>query len=416
MDIKRAPQHTPYLTKTKQLTIAGLLLIGLIIWLFSQPRADIKISKSDLWTGTVQTGVLQQEVQGFGKLQSKKQWLLTAPIKSTVKEILLKPGAQVNADSVILQLQNPELEQDIMRQRVQLKAAEANKRQQKVNLKREALSQQGTLAQLEADAASAALKLESMTALVSEGIVSQLDYKSAKLNKQQLEKRLEIERQRLMQLAEVHKESLNIQQEQINQQQQLLDALLNKQQLLSVRAGIDGILQQLPIELGESVADGQKLALVGSMTELQAQVKIPQSQVEQIQLGQSVDINTRGDRATGIIARIDPVVNDGTVLVEIDLVGDLPSNARPELNIDAVILTGTAQHTQFIERPANAQSGSTMTLFKIDQQNGLANAVQVTFGMQTGNLIEIISGAEPGSQFILSDTSKWSNENTLIIN
>jgi len=204
----------------KQLFIAtGLVLITLMTWKLSNSSDSLSISKDKIWTGVVQSGELNLQVEGYGKLQSKVQWLLTSPVKATVKEILLKPGAVVEPNSIIMQLQNPELAQQVINQNLELKSLQANLRQQKVNLRREHLAQQGQLAELDAKHATVSLRLKSITSLAEKGIVSQLDFKSAELEELQLRKRLKIENERLEQLTEVHKESLNIQKEVIRSDQ-----------------------------------------------------------------------------------------------------------------------------------------------------------------------------------------------------
>jgi len=419
MDVKRKVKPTKILglVTKKQLFIAtGLVLITLMTWKLSNSSDSLSISKDKIWTGVVQSGELNLQVEGYGKLQSKVQWLLTSPVKATVKEILLKPGAVVEPNSIIMQLQNPELAQQVINQNLELKSLQANLRQQKVNLRREHLAQQGQLAELDAKHATVSLRLKSITSLAEKGIVSQLDFKSAELEELQLRKRLKIENERLEQLTEVHKESLNIQKEVINRQQGILDAVINKQKLLTVRAGITGVLQQLPVELGQSVNDGEKLALVGGTDRLLALANVAQTQVERIRVGQTVEVNTRGGIADGHVARIDPIVKEGSVLIEIEITGALPDNARPELNVDVVIQTGKLADAFFIERPVNSQTGSSMTMFRELEQGDQAEAIKVSFGAQTDQYIQILNGAAEGDKLILSDTSLWENETTLTYN
>ena len=416
MDVKRAIKQRNMLNKKQILLLGSLAFIILIIWKLTNSSSALSVSKDKIWTGIVRSGELKLQVQGYGKLQSKVQWLLTSPAKATVKNILLKPGAQVEPDSIILQLQNPELVQQVMSQTLELKSMQANLRQQTFNLRREYLAQQGHLAELEANHATVSLRLESIRTLAAKGTVSQLDFKSVELQERQLEKRLKIENERLIQLTQVHKESLNIQKEVINRQQGILDAVIYKHKQLTVRAGISGVLQQLPIELGQSVSDGQKLALVGGTDQLLALAKVAQTQVEQIDIGQTVEVNTRGGIAKGKVSRIDPIVKEGSVLVEVEIFGELPENARPELNVDVIIHTGKVSNTNFIQRPVNSQTGSSMIMFRELAQGDRAEAVTVSFGAQTDQFIQILDGAIAGDKLILSDTSLWENEKTLTYN
>lgn len=415
MDVKRQKKQ-PVWQSSKNLFLAAALLVTIaLIWQFTLSEEGQQVSKNDVWFGTAQSGDLKLEVQGFGKLKSKYQRLLTAPTSGIVEEILLKPGAVVTKDDVILRLHNPDLDQQVVNERLLLNTEQANLRQTKVNNQRELLAQQARLAELEAKFGAASFNLEATTKLVEKGIISQLDHKRAQLETEQLDKQLGIENQRLTQLKAVHEESINIQLEKISQQQGKLASVELKQTQLAIKANIDGVLQKLPVELGQSVPVGEILAFVGGTQQLIAEINVPQNQVEQIQIGQEVQINTRQDITRGQVVRIDPVVSGGTVLVEVDLIGELPSNARPELSVDATIRAGELGNVVYIERPVNVQPGSTGILYRLNQNQDKAQAVQVTFGAEAGQHIQVVSGASLGDRFILSDTSRWQQFESIIL-
>lgn len=415
MDVKRQKKQ-PVWQNSKNLFLAAALLVTIaLIWQFTLSEEGQQVSKNDVWFGTAQSGDLKLEVQGFGKLKSKYQRLLTAPTSGIVEEILLKPGAVVTKDDVILRLHNPDLDQQVVNERLLLNTEQANLRQTKVNNQRELLAQQARLAELEAKFGAASFNLEATTKLVEKGIISQLDHKRAQLETEQLDKQLGIENQRLTQLKAVHEESINIQLEKISQQQGKLASVELKQTQLAIKANIDGVLQKLPVELGQSVPVGEILAFVGGTQQLIAEINVPQNQVEQIQIGQEVQINTRQDITRGQVVRIDPVVSGGTVLVEVDLIGELPSNARPELSVDATIRAGELGNVVYIERPVNVQPGSTGILYRLNQNQDKAQAVQVTFGAEAGQHIQVVSGASLGDRFILSDTSRWQQFESIIL-
>ncbi|WP_100644118.1 HlyD family secretion protein [Alteromonas facilis] len=415
MDIKRQKTRSVW-QRNKVLSLCGVTLVAIVLlWKFSLSEDGQHVTKKDMWFGTAQSGDLKLEVQGFGKLKSKYQRLLTAPTGGIVEEIVLKPGAVVTQDDVILRLHNPDLDQQVVNERLLLNTEKANLRQTKVNNQRELLAQQARLAELEAKSGVASYNLEATTTLAEKGIISQLDHKRAQLESQQLKKQLTIENQRLTQLKAVHEESIKIQLEKIEQQQGKLAAIEVKQSLLVVKASIDGVLQKLPIELGQSVSEGEILAFVGGTKQLIAEINVPQNQVEQIQIGQDVLINTRQDNTHGLVVRIDPVVTGGTVLVEVELTGDLPNNARPELSVDATIQAGELTNVVYIERPVNIQPGSTGTLYRLNQNQDKAHATPITFGAEAGKYIQVISGASHGDRFILSDTSHWQQFESIIL-
>jgi len=416
MDIKKQKKKPAWQNSKNLLVAAALILIPLIVWHQASSNNGLKVSKNDVWSGVTESGNLKLEVKGFGKLKSKHQRLITAPTKGIVEEILLKPGAVVAADDVIMRLLNPDLDQQANNERLLLSTEQANLRQIKVNNQREILAQQAQITELEANYGAASFNLEATTKLVEKGIVSQLDHKRAQLDTIQLKKRLEIENQRLTQLKAVHEESINIQKEKIGQQQSKLNAVKAKLSQLVIRASITGVLQKLDVELGQSVSVGETLAFVGGTDQLIAEINVPQNQVEQIQIGQLVDISTRKSVSDGKVTRIDPVVSDGTVLIEVDLTGDLPSGARPDLSVDATIKAGELKNVVFIERPVNIQPGTTNTLYRLNQNQDQASSVQVTFGAEAGKYIQIMKGASAGERFILSDTSLWQQFESVILN
>lgn len=415
MDNKLQKRATSWPNKKYLLMVgAGVLVVG-AFWHMSNSEGDQKVAKNNVWFGTAVSGDLDLRVQGFGKLKSKFQRLLTAPADGIVEDILLKPGAVVTKGDVILKLSNPDLDQEVNQENLLLNAEEANLRQLTVNQQRELLAQEARLAELKAQFGAASFNLEATTKLVEQGIVSQLDHKRAQLEASQLETRLEIEGKRLTQLSSVHQEAVNIQKEKISQQHSKLKAAEAKQSSMTVKASIDGVLQKLPIELGQTVPVGHILAFVGGTDQLIAEINIPQSQVEQIQLGQLVTISTRQDKAQGKVSRINPIVTAGSVLIEVNLNGVLPSNARPDLTVDATIHAGLLQNVIYIERPVNVQPESTATLYRLDESKRKAQSTQVTFGIEAGKYIQITNGAASGEHFILSDTSLWQQYDSFIL-
>lgn len=407
MDVKIKETQKKQTHKVKKMMLAGICSLGLIGWMSVQPSAASKVQRADIWTGQVQKGDLVVQVQGYGKLKSKIQRLLTAPTNSTVDEIILKPGAIVNAQSILLRLTDPEIEQQVKDAHRELDTRNTNYRRMVINQKREALSHQAQLEQLLSNLEVAQLNVEAETPLVAKGIVSKIDFKGTKLNERQLTRRLKIEKERLVQLAQLHEENLAIAKDQIEQQQEQVNVINTKFENLTVRAGIDGVLQSLPVELGQSVSFGQQLALVGSMDNLIANLTIPQSQMQQVQNNQKVSIDTRGGMIDGVVSRIDPVVVQGSIQVEVALLSALPKNARPELNINGTIFTHNLSDVFYVKKPINAVPGSNGKLFKIHSDKDLAEAVNVSYGKETNEYIQIITGANSGDSFILSDMSRW---------
>ena len=416
MDVKKIKTKPSKLNAMPVIGGFTVCLLAVLTWYVSTNVGGTSVKRNDMLFGTVKHGDLQVEVEGYGALRSDKQVLLTSLTSATVNEIVLKPGALVTADSIIVQLANPELQQQVDSAVRELSQRKANLRQLKLNQKREVLNESGNFAEMEARYETAKVRLEAQSGLVKSGIVSVLDYKDSLVQEAQLNKRLKIHKQRTAALKLVNQEAINIQNDQIMQQQGQLDIAQNRLDRLTVKAGFDGVLQRLSVELGQSLAAGQEIALIGSVQELLALVRVPQSKAQQIFIGQKTIIDTRRDKIIGTVSRIDPVVVENTVEVEIALPDQLPASARPQLNVDAVIITDTLANITYVERPVNGKANSNTSLFRLDDSNNSATRTLVKFGKEAGRYIEIIEGGKVNDIFIVSDLSLEKNSELTIEN
>jgi multidrug efflux pump subunit AcrA (membrane-fusion protein) len=393
---------------------AIVFVIALIAVALMQPAGQQKLERSTLISAAVQRGDLQVTVDGYGILRSDKQTLITALTPATVAEVLLRSGAEVKADSIILRLNNPELLQEVKAANMALTQEQANLRRLKLSNQRELLAEQAVLAELTATLKSVQLRSEAEKSLAG-GAVSMLAYKMTLLELEQMQKRVNLHTQRIKQLKEVMYEALIIQQEQINQADTHYQNMQQRADRLIVRAGIEGILQRMPVELGQSVIAGQELALVGSAKDLKALIRVPQSRAEQLKVGQIASINTRREQVAGVLTRITPEVHEGTIEVEIAFTEGVPASARPELNVDATIVTGQINDTLFIERPVNVQHYSHQAIFRLADNNKSAERQELSFGADAGKYIQITKGASEQERFILSDMTRLHDVNIIQI-
>ena len=414
MDIVKQKTKTKLINPQNIFILIGLLLLITLIVFTKSSLNQVNLAKKDLLFSTVKKGDLDVTVEGYGKLTSDKLQLITTLTRATVKEIILKPGAAVSSESIIVKLANPELLQKVENAQQELSQIKANLRQLRINQKRELLDEDGRLAELESRYETAKLRRVAEEKLVKDGIVSELTYKESVLNEKQLDKRITILHKRVEQLTLVHQEGINIQQERIKQQQGKLNIAQDRLDKLNVKAGFDGVLQKLSVKLGQSLAPGQEVALIGSVTELIALVRVPQSQIQLVEVGQQVEIDTRQDKIIGQVVRIDPIVTDNTVEVEIALPSSLPKSARPQQSVDAIITAATLRDVYYIERPANTKAQTKVELYKLDSDQSLATRVSLTFGKKTGRYIEVRSGAQAGDQFIISDLSNYTEKEITI--
>lgn len=392
--------------------LSGLLLVGRLI---ASPVADQQVNRSQLLLSTVKRGDLQVSVDGYGVLRSNRQRLISAESPATVAEILLRPGAEVQADSVILQLQDPQLQQELDTASMAVSRQRAALKRGQLANQREILAEEAVLAELTAQRDTQKLRLAANRDLAARGVIPAIEYQSAELQERQLSERIILQKQRLQQLKDVATEDLNIATEELNQAKALLQRLEQRVAKLTVRAGIEGVLQRLPVELGQSVTAGQELALVGSRQDLQALIRVSQSKVEQLRLGQPAIVNTRRETAEAEVSRITPQVQDGTVEVELRFVDAVPASARPELNVDAQIFTADLKNVLYLERPVNVQSHASSKLFRYDQNNQQLQSTQLQFGDEAGRYLALQSGATEGETFVVSDMTTFADADSIAV-
>ena len=391
----------------KTLIIISLIVLTVIGWRFANLDERKLISRQESLFAKVQKGDLLREGDGYGILKSNDQKLLTAMSQATIEKIVLRPGAAVNPNSVILLLNNPEIVQQVQNAKQGLRSEKANIKQMELSQKRNLLSEQVKLAELEAKYEVVKLNLTAQKNLAKLGVVSKISIDVISINEMQLAKVIAIYQNQIAQLKLVHNETIKMQLEKIKQSEGNLETAERKLTSLTVTAGMTGVLQQSFIELGQNVSAGQKLALISGTKNLVALLKIPQTQVDLIKIDQTAEIDTRRGIVQGRVQRIEPVVLEGTVNVEIDLIGDLPSNARPQLNVDGKIKIGTITNTLFIERPANIQPGTSSRLFEVGQHFTDAKAKRIKFGVETDKFIQILSHVKEHTTFIISDMSSY---------
>jgi len=414
VDIKKSPKKQKLLSAKVLIIVSSVVTLFFLIINLNSALTTKTLARKDILIASVKQGDLDVTVDGYGTLKSDKLQLLTTLTKATVKEILLKPGALVNENSVIVQLENPELEQLVENASQALVQAQANLRQLVLNQQRELLNENASLAELTAIFQTTQLKRIAQQTLLVKGIVSQLTFKETQLNEQQYQQRISIAKQRLKHLALVHQEAINIQKERIKQQQGQHKVALNRVEKLTMKAGSNGVLQRLSVELGQSLQAGQEVALIGSVKDLIALIRVSQNQAQQVVIGQKVIVNTRQDDIIGQVSRIDPVVRDNTVEIEVSLPKQLPTSARPQQNVDAVIVAQTLINILYIERPINVKGQSQHTLYQLDNNNSIATRVLLSFNSKAGRYITITSGAKLGDKFIISDLSNYQVEQIVI--
>jgi HlyD family secretion protein len=363
------------------------------------------VDKGTLLIDTVKRGLMLLQVHGLGTLVPEEIRWIPASTQGRVDKRLVLPGTTVKADTIILELSNPDVEQAYVDAELQLKAAEADLTNLRVQLNTDLLNQRAAAEQVLSAYRQAKLQADMDTQLAKEGLQSNLLLKRSLLVAQELKTRSEIEEQRLAIREESDKARLAAQQSQVDQKRALYD--LRKKQLdsLKVRAGVDGVLQLLPVDVGQQVTIGTNLARVANPHRLKAEVRIAETQAKDIQIGQVAFIDTRNGIMPGRVSRIDPSVVNGTRTVDVVLEGPLPQGAVPDLSVDGTIEIARLPEVVYVGRPVQGQSNSTVGLFKVSEDGSEAVRVQVKLGRSSVNTIEIVDGLKVGDRVILSDMS-----------
>ena len=403
--------------------VAVVVVPAITIGLARLKPASPIVEASSVWPDTVKRGEMLVAHRGLGTLVAEDILFIAAVTEGRVKKILVRPGTPVTIDTIIVQLTSPELEQQTLDAEFAVKMGQAKLQDLRVTLDSQTLTQRAELARLETELTQARLTYELRETMFKEGLERPLPYKIAKANFEDLGKRFELEQERLT----IRKDSVSAQLAVQNAEIEKLQAMaqLRKGQLdaLNVRAGVAGMLQELPgllpntqLQEGQRVPAGTVLAKVAQQTKLKAELKIPETQIKDVVIGQLAQIDTRNGLIPGRVSRIDPAAKEGTVLVDVRLEGALPPGARPDLSVDGTIEIAKMANVMFIQRPAFGQPNSTVSIFKYERDGKAASRVQVKFGRTSVNTIEVVDGLRVGDKVILSDMSAWDAHDRVRLN
>ncbi len=411
MDIQR-PASVARQKKLRRIWIgvAAAIAVGLVSVVLGRLKpAAPTVERATVWVDTVKRGSMLRQVRGLGTLvpvDEARRWLPSAT-QGRVERIILRPGAQVTPDTVILELADPQLQQQLMESETQLRASEADLASLRARLDTERLSQRSLAATVEADFEQARLEREVNEDLAKDGLVSKLILRQSTVRSESLRTRAQLEKERVSVSEESVRAQLLAQQARVDQLRTLF--ALRRQQVdqLRVRAGMSGVLEQVPVEVGQQVAPGTNVARVADPTRLKAELRIAETQARDLTIGQVAQVDTRNGIISGKVARIDPAAQNGTVTVDITLEGELPRGARPDLSVDGTVELERLDNVLYVGRPAFGQENSAVGLFLVGTATGEAARVQVQLGRSSVNTIEIKSGAQEGDQLVLSDMSAW---------
>ena len=417
MDVPR-----PHVAKQKRkrriiIIVASVFGLSLVTFALSRLKPAVpSVDRSTVWIDTVKRGPMVRQVRGLGTLVPQEIRWIAANTEGRVEKIVVRPGAHVEPDTIILELTSPELEQAARDAELQFKAAEAELTTLRATLQRQLLEQESSAARVHSEYQQAKMENETNENLKKNGLVAELTYKTSKVKAEDLLVRDAIEQKRYAFARDSIEPQLASKQAAVDQVKALAQLKQNQVEALHVRAGFTGVLQQLPLEVGQRVIPGANLARVADPTKLKAQVKIAETQAKDIQIDQVASIDTRNGVVPGHVVRVDPAVEQGTVTVDVALDGELPKGARPDLSVDGTIELERLDNVIYVGRPAFGQENNTVGIFKLVAGSSEAVRTPVKLGRSSVNTIEILSGLEPGDQVILSDTSSMDAHERIRLN
>jgi HlyD family secretion protein len=410
MDIQR-PASVARQKKLRRIMfgIVGVLVIGGISVVLARLKpAAPAVERATVWVDTVKRGPMLRQVRGLGTLvpvdEARRQ--IPSATQGRVERIVLRPGAIVEPDTVVLELSDPQVQQAMSDAEQQLRASEADYHSLEARLGTDRLTQRAAAATVTADRDAAKAQFEVDDKLAKEGLVSNLQLQISRVRYESLEKRNQIEQERVSVAEANFKAQLLAQQARIDQLRSLYNLRREQVDQLKVRAGMSGVLEQVSVSVGQQVAPGTNLARVADPTRLKAELRIAETQARDLSIGQRAQVDTRNGFIDGKVIRIDPAAQQGTVTVDVELVGELPRGARPDLSVDGTIELERLENILFVGRPAFGQEQSTVGLFKL-AADGEASRAQVQLGRSSVNTIEVLGGLAEGDQVILSDMSTW---------
>jgi HlyD family secretion protein len=382
-------------------TVAVLVSLGLSRL---EPAAPT-VQKETLYIDTVKRGPMLRSVRGPGTLVPVDILVISAPVDARIERIPALPGVKVAPDTVLLEMNDPQAQQNVLEAQSQLKGAQADYDNLKAQLDSQLLTQQGQVTTAQSESDQAQLQAEAQTKLFNDKLVPEITEKIAVMKSAQLAKQVKIEKERYEKSKSSANAQLAAQRARVEQMRALYELRQHQVDSLKVRAGIPGVLQELPVQAGQRVAAGTVLARVARPERLKAQLQIPEVLAKDVKQGQKATIDTRNGVIDGRVSRVAPSVQDGTVTVDVALEGPLPEGARPDLSVDGTIEIERLPDVLFVGRPSYGQPNSKVELFKLSEDGKTASRVQVQLGRMSVSTVEIVNGLQPGDKVILSDTS-----------
>jgi len=404
--------------RTRWLMIAAgaVAVVAVSVALAGLEPAAPTVDRDTVWIGTVERGSFERQVRGHGTLVPESLRWIQARTTGRVEVVHVEPGHRVEADGVILELSNPEVSRSAIDAENALRRAEAELESLRVSLLSAELDQRARVAELDAEVTRVTLEAEANRELFAKGLISDIQLRSSEAMARALATQMEIEDQRLEMNPTANRAQLAAKAAEVEQQRALFRLRADQLDAMTIRAGIAGVVQEVPVEIGQEVSVGTMLARVAEPTRLQAELKVPATRARDVRPGQPVEVDTRNGIIDGTVARVDPSVHEGSVMVEVRLDGPLPDGARPDMAVDGAIRIEALTDVLFVGRPVQSQENATLGLYRLESDDKHAHRVSVRLGGSSVDTIEIVDGLREGDRVILSDTSRWDDNERIRLN
>lgn len=410
MDIARPEAKRQKKIRRTIYVVAAVILVPLVTFALSKLKpAAPSVDAGTIWPGTVQRGPMLRDVRGLGTLVPETIRLIPAATDGQVQQRYLLPGTPVKADTVIFDLSNQQLQQETLDAEYQYKGAQAMLEQTKATLQNQLMDKRTQAANISSQYRTQEMVRQTKEQLGANGLAPELDVKTAQVQAEELQKENDLAQKEVSTFEGSIEAQLAVQQSKVDQMRALYELKKSQLDQLHVRPGIDGMLEELDVEVGQKVTMGTVLARVAQPTHLKAQLKIAETQAKDVLLGQKATIDTHNGIIAGHVSRVDPAVQNGTVTVDVALDGALPPGARPDLSVEGTVEIERLTDVLFVGRPVHGEANSTVGLFKIVDDGKEAERVQVQLGRVSVNQVEILKGLDVGDKVILSDMSAWDN-------
>ncbi len=411
-EIKRKKKIRRIFYVTGAVLVAGLITLGLSRLKPAAPSVD----KSTVWPGTVERGSMVIDVNGLGTLVPETVHVISAPVDGVVTQRYFLPGTPVKANTVIMDLANPQLQQEAMDAQYQLKAAQATYEQTKALLDNQLMDKRTAAAGIRSQYQTAEMNKESFEQLGKLGLKPELDVRTSEVQAAELKKQNDLAEKEVEVFQNSIQSQLAVQEANIQQKKALSDLYTSELNELHVTPGVDGMFQELDVDVGTRVAQGTKLGVVTQPSHLKAQLKISETQANQLMIGQKAEIDTHNGIIPGHVIRIDPSVVNGTRTVDVKLDGPLPEGAVPDLSVEGRIIIDKLQNVLYVGRPVHGDENSKIGLFRVVgpwSDASEADRVQVELGKVSVSYVQIQKGLNVGDTVILSDMSAYDQYNRI---